>query len=734
MEAKQKNSSARKLVDSIRTNNTNVPIYIITDRKSLHSIPTSLLAKVNGYLFAYEEKTTVCAMRVSKAIDRYIETLLPTFFGGLLDYVENYTMRWHTPGHLGGQAFLKSPSGRLFHSFFGENSFRADLSISVPELGSLLEHTGMVGDAERNAAKVFNSNETYFVLNGTSTANKMVVSGTVHRGDVVLIDRNCHKSLCHSLMLTGAIPIYFLPNRNAFGIIGGIPEVQSTPEWIRSQIESSELVKRKYGKDLKNVKVKYVVITNSTYDGIVYSAKKVFEKLQRSGISNLHFDEAWFAYAHFNPLYKDCYGMSLDPAANEDLDAVVPTIFATQSTHKLMAAFSQSSTLHVKARPSDFNADQFNETVMMYSSTSPQYSMIASLDVATKMVEGNAGLQMTQEIIDEAVVFRQKMAQITKDIWKTSSLSKAIAKQDQDKWWFSLWQPDGFTTADSGVTVTSFDKISRDKLATTKEFWSLLPSDTWHGFSGLTKDFLMLDPIKVTFLTPGIGPDGKFLEWGIPAPLVSRFLMDVGIVDEKTGFYSMLALFSFGVTKGQSSVLLHSLFDFKRLFDTEFDLEDAIPSLTKDFPHRYPHDKYTLKTLAKEMHSCLKEHNVTKVTSDAFSILPTQVMTPGEAYEYLVDKRVELVPLEQITGRVIAVMIAPYPPGIPIAMPGEVIDTTKKIIIDYLLILKNFNERFPGFETEIHGVKIETSPSGEVQYLATCLTEEAVQHFLATRK
>jgi len=314
-------------------------------------------------------------------------------------FTESHEYSWHTPGHAGGTAFRKSQVGRAFYDFYGETLFRTDLSVSVSELGSLLDHSGAVQAAEANAARVFGANQTYFVLNGTSTSNRIVAHSCVVAGDVVLADRNCHKSVNYALTMTDAVPVYLVPSRNAYGIIGPIPQAQLSPQAVAEAAAHSPLAR-----DARDPAAVYAVITNSTYDGLCYRADKVTGMLGRSA-PRVHFDEAWFAYARFHPLYRGRYAMHPGEAAPAD-----PTVYATQSTHKLLASFSQGSMIHI--RPSaraPVEPSRFNEAYMMHGSTSPFYPMIACLDVAAAMMAGPGGHALVDESVREAIHFRKQI-------------------------------------------------------------------------------------------------------------------------------------------------------------------------------------------------------------------------------------------------------------------------------------------------------------------------------------
>ncbi|MGC9529922.1 MAG: Orn/Lys/Arg decarboxylase N-terminal domain-containing protein [Candidatus Bipolaricaulaceae bacterium] len=366
-----------ELVSLVRERNEDVPIFLLTEKLTIGDIPLPVLRLIHGYLWKLEDTPRFIAGRIEEAWDDYFESLLSPFFGGLIRYSEEYKYAWHTPGHSGGVAFLKSPVGRVFFDFFGENALRSDLSVSVPELGSLLGHSGVVGEAEANAARVFGADRTYFVTGGTSAANRIVFHATVNPGDIVLVDRNCHQSVMHAIAMTGAIPIYLLPNRNRHGIIGPLPPGELTPQAVREKLASHPLTR-----GLPRAEAKLAVITNSTYDGLCYDVAAVQHQL-RGVAKYVLFDEAWYAYARFHPLYRNRYAM-----CEQEADSDEPVVFATQSTHKVLAAFSQGSMVHVRDRhvPAADRVDheRFNQAFMMHTSTSPQYAIIGSLDVATQ--------------------------------------------------------------------------------------------------------------------------------------------------------------------------------------------------------------------------------------------------------------------------------------------------------------------------------------------------------------
>ena len=663
-----------------RRRNDRLPIFLFGDERTAEMVPSGVLKHANAFMRLFEDSPQFLARSIVRAARLYVERLPPPMFKALMDYTLHASYSWHTPGHGGGVAFRKSPVGQLFYEFFGENTLRSDISVSVGEVGSLLDHTGPIAAGERNAARIFGSDETLFVVGGTSTANKIVWHGTVSRGDLVLCDRNCHKSILHSLVMTGATPIYLVPSRNGLGIIGPISREQFTPASIQQKIAASPFAKETSGK------VRLMVMTNSTYDGLCYNIASIKQSVG-DAVEVLHFDEAWYAYANFHEFYDDYHAISSAQPARSP-HAIT---FATQSTHKLLAALSQASMIHVQhAQSRQLDMARFNEAFMMHTSTSPQYGIIASCDVAAAMMEQPAGRSLVQETIDEALSFRRAMT--------------AIKNQLAGSWWFDVWQPE-----------TVAEQPTADK-----SNWILKPGDKWHGFEGLAEKHVLVDPIKVTILSPGLSADGSMRQQGIPAAVVTRFLSSRRIEIEKTGLYSFLVLFSMGVTKGKWSTLVTELLNFKDLYDSNAPIHRALPALAE--AHSEAYAKVGLKDLCDRMHQVYRDDQVAKAQKDMYTTLPEMAMRPADAYESLVRGRVESVEIDNLLGRTLGVMVVPYPPGIPVIMPGERITQSTKSIHDYLLYAREFDQKFPGFETDIHGLRFERSGSGR-RYLIDCVAE-----------
>jgi lysine decarboxylase/arginine decarboxylase len=625
----------------VKKKNSHLPVFLLMEKKEF-------VQHTRGTFSKNEETAPFVVKRLKKAANEYSSAILPPFFKRLMELVQESEYSWHTPGHKGGSAFLRSPTGKIFFDFFGENFFRADISISVSEMGSLLRHSGVVNDSEREASHTFRSSRTYFVTNGTSTANKMVFHGTVTKGDRVLVDRNCHKSICHSLIITDSTGTFMRPTSNKLGIIGPIP---------LSRFEEDSKTDEPF---------RLMVLTNSTFDGLCYNVSRVIQAL-KGRVQNFHFDEAWFAHATFHPFYADRFGMHpkyQDPAVND-----VP-IFTTQSTHKLLAAVSQASMLHTllpnnwPETPFQFH-EKFNEAFMMHTSTSPLYPIIASLDVAVKTM-ALAGEPLAQCAIEEAIAFRREMAK----------------RHFGHPSWFKVWQPTIIATSDEDLV--------------NPKHWKLTEEDNWHGFSTIkNEDDILLDPTKVTIITPD----------HIPAPIVVTFLRCRGIEVAKSTFKTFLLLFSHGVTMGNSSSLVSELDEFFQMYERDVRVTEVLPGLESEPWAQTLH----IKAICDNMWRFLEDFPQTDLDH-----LPEIKMPPADAYRMLVRRKVKTVTLDEALGRASAVLVVPYPPGIPLLMPGEIINEKMIAIFKFH---ERFNQRYPGLETEIHGMTMNSSKKFEMTVL-----------------
>ena len=681
------------LLELVRSRNKHIPIFLLAERGQISSITSEVMKKVDELIWVLEDTPGFIAGRIIAAMRRYRDQIAPPFTKALMEFAQVYEYSWHTPGHTGGTAFLKSPVGRAFFNYFGENLLRSDLSISVGELGSLLDHSGPIGESEKYAARVFGAHRSYSVTNGTSTSNRIIFMACVTHGDVALVDRNCHKSIEQAITMTGAVPTYMQPSRNYLGLIGPIYPEKIQAKTIKSSIAGNSLLKKS-----RLQAPRHSIITNSTYDGLCYNIPRVLELLGDS-VDRIHFDEAWFGYARFNPIYKNRFGMHGDPANYSG-----PTIFTTTSTHKLLAALSQASLINVRDGRSAVDHARFNESFMMHSSTSPQYAIISSNEVSAAMMDGLGGLTLTTESITEAVAFRQMLRRI----W---------AQYDSvGDWFFNVWNADVVTDPSTG-SVMSFEDASEWLLVNEPSVWVLHPEDKWHGFEELEDDYCMIDPIKVSVVTPGVSLDGTLKDPGIPAMLVTAYLDHRGIVVEKTTDFTMLFLFSIGITKGKWGTLINALLKFKEDYEANAPLAEVLPDLVAAYPEHYK-KCIGLRDLADSMFEQMKKSNQTQLQAEAFSKLPVPDMTPAEAYSRLVHGEVEPIAVKNMAGRTVATGIVPYPPGIPMLMPGENAGPESSPYLKYLKALQEWDGKFPGFGHDIHGVENDKGT-----YFVYCLKE-----------
>ncbi len=648
----------RAFVEEIRHKNAEIPIFLHGETRTSRHIPNDILRELHGFIHMHEDTPEFIARNIKREAHAYLDSLPPPFFRALTHYAADGSYSWHCPGHSGGVAFLKSPVGQMFHQFFGENMLRADVCNAVEELGQLLDHTGPVAASERNAARIFNADHLYFVTNGTSTSNKIVWHSTVAPGDIVVVDRNCHKSILHAIMMTGAIPVFLMPTRNNFGIIGPIPKSEFAWESIQKKIEANPFIAD------KTAKPRVLTITQSTYDGILYNVEEIKSELD-GRIDTLHFDEAWLPHAAFHDFYGDYHAIGADrPRCQESM------IFSTQSTHKLLAGLSQASQILVQdAENQKLDRDIFNEAYLMHTSTSPQYSIIASCDVAAAMMEEPGGTALVEESIAEALDFRRAMRKVEQE-WGAD-------------WWFKVWGPADLS--EEGIEE--------------RDAWMLKPGERWHGFRNLADGFNMLDPIKATIITPGLDVDGDFAdEFGIPAAIVTKYLAEHGVIVEKCGLYSFFIMFTIGITKGRWNTLLTALQQFKDDYDKNQPLWKVLPEFVQKNP-RY--ERVGLRDLSTQIHNVYKQNDVARLTTEMYLSDMVPAMRPADAFAKMAHREIERVPVDELEGRVTAVLLTPYPPGIPLLIPGERFNRT---ICNYLKFARQFNATFPGFETDVHGL------------------------------
>ncbi|MGX4743574.1 arginine decarboxylase [Providencia rettgeri] len=693
MSDKQEQTQANQLITQLHRRQEDVPVFLLSDREeALTAFDRKMMEQVDEFAWILEDSADFIAGRVLAAIIRYRANLLPPLMKSLIKYSDVHEYSWAAPGHQGGVGFTKTPAGRIYHDFFGENLFRTDIGIERVAVGSLLDHTGAFGECERNAARIFGADQSYSVVVGTSGSNRTIMQACMTDDDVVVIDRNCHKSIEQGLILTGAKPVYMTPSRNRYGIIGPIYPQEMTPEAITEKIAKNPLTSDKIGK-----RPAYSVVTNCTYDGVCYHARKVQDLLDES-LDRIHFDEAWYGYARFNPIYRDHFAMRDDPRKDDE-----PTVFATHSTHKLLNALSQASFIHVRNGRNAIDFNRFNQAYHMHATTSPLYAICASNDIAADMMDGNSGRSLTDEVIREAIDFRQSLGFLYKEFI------------NDDEWFFKPWNQEMVKDPATGKRY-AFEDAPVELLMKEQSCWVMNPEDKWHGFKDIPENWAMLDPIKVSILSPGMGDDGKLLDSGVPAALVTAWLNHYGIVPTRTTDFQIMFLFSMGITKGKWGTLVNVLLSFKRHYDNNTALKKVLPEVVEAAPEIY--SEMGLRDLGNKMFVYLQKNNPGGQLNQAYEQLPAVMMSPRDAYQEIVANRVESVPLDKLAGRIAANSIIPYPPGIPMLLSGESFGDKNSPHIGYLHSLQAWDSEFPGFEHETEGTEIIDG-----QYYVMCVKE-----------
>jgi ornithine decarboxylase len=711
---------AASLVNLMRRRGLEMPIVILVRRKRFEDVPIEVLDFIDGYVFLAEETPEFIAKNLVSRLKQYAETLKTPFFGALVDYAEEGNQLWTCPGHNGGIFYSRSPIGRIFMEHLGEAIFRDDLDNSVLELGDLLTHEGPALQAQKEAAAIFGAEKTYFVLNGTSASNKIVLSALVAEGDLVLFDRNNHKAAHHgALLLGGGVPICVPTDRNAFGLIGPMLPEALNEAALREAIRTNPLVKDPDAWKRERP-FRVAMIEQCTYDGTIYNAQQMLERIGHL-CDYILFDEAWAGFMKFHPLYAGRFAMGL-----RNLDEKSPGIIATQSAHKQLASFSQASQIHVKdshikGQRRRVEHRRLNESFLQHASTSPFYPLFASLDVGAQMMKGRSGEVLWDDTIRLGIELRKKLR----------AIGREFAARESDparRWFFDPFVPDRLSLPDAANEgkphEVAWESLSTDQLASNARFWELAPGAGWHGFSHVLPGFAITDPNKLTLLTPGFDrATGEYDSHGIPAPVVAQYLRENRVVPEKNDLNSLLFLLTPGVEASKAGTLVSALVAFKRLHDENALLDDVMPEFVARRPARYRGVR--LRNLCAEMHAFYRSAGVSALQKAQFlqAHLPEPVMTPIEAGRHLVRNNVDYLPIDAIDGRIATTLFVVYPPGIATIVPGERLSQRARPMIDYLLAFQRSANLFPGFEAEIQGLYREVDASGAIRFYTYVVRE-----------
>ncbi|MDE1239151.1 ornithine decarboxylase SpeF [Vibrio aestuarianus] len=628
-------------------------------------------ALLTGVINIDEQTTEYYSRQINAAVEQYESNLLPPFFKKMTEYVNKGYAEFDCPGHQGGQFFKKHPTGKQFYDFFGENLFRSDLCNADVDFGDLLIHEGAAQEAQSHAARVYNADKTYFVLNGTSASNRVVSNALVTQDDLVLFDRNNHKSNHQAaLMQAGGIPVYLETARNPYGFIGGIDEHCFEEAYIREQIAKVDPERAQQERPFR-----LAIIQLGTYDGTIYNARYVMDKIGHL-CDYILFDSAWVGYEQFIPMMKDCSPLLLDLTEND------AGVIVTQSVHKQQAGFSQTSQIHkkdshIKGQKRYCNHKRFNNAFMMHASTSPFYALFASLDINAKMHEGQAGRELWRGAVETGIEARKEILKSCKGI------KPFIPDMIDGRPWASY---------------------ETSEIANDKKFFMFAPKATWHKFEGYGEEQYFIDPCKLLLTTPGIAEDGSYADFGIPATLLANFLRENGIIPEKCDLNSILFLLTPSEDNGKTRHLVAQLNRFERYVKEDAPLHEVLPNVYSANEERYR--GYTIRQLCQEMHDMYKAQNVKQLQKEMFRCehFPERVHNPDVANRLYFRGECDYVALKDAVGRVAAEGALPYPPGIICVVNGEM--WTQRVV-DYFLSLEEGINRFPGFAPEIQGVYLE---------------------------
>jgi ornithine decarboxylase len=693
-----------------------LPVFVLVRRQRLEEVAIEVMNQVTGYVFLSEETPDFIARNLVSHLRHYAASLKTPFFGRLVDYGEEGNQLWTCPGHNGGAFYARSPISRTFVAHLGEAIFRDDLDNSILELADLLTHEGPALEAQKAGAQIFGAEKTYFVLNGTSASNKVVLSALIAKDDLVLFDRNNHKAAHHgAFFMGGAIPIFLPSQRNCHGLIGPIDYDALDEVSIRTAIRDDPLVTDPETWQRKRP-FRAAVIEQCTYDGTIYDVGMLLRQIGHL-CDYVLFDEAWAGFLKFHPLFAGRFAMSLT-----DLDENQPGIIATQSTHKQLASFSQASQIHVKDRHIKHRRvghRRFNEMFLLHASTSAFYPLFASIDVGAQMMKGKSGEVLWDDTIRLGIELRKKLRAVAREYNQKQS-------DPADNWFFDPFVPDHVTVdgTDGFAVQMRWEDVPTDRLAIDPAMWELTPGATWHGFDHLVPGYAITDPNKLTLLTPGFDrASGTYAAHVVPAPIVAEFLRDNWMVCEKNDLNSILFLLTPGVEASKAGTLLSALVRFKALHEANAPLTEVLTEFTARHAARY--GDMRLRDLCSEMHAFFRDHDTSGLQRKQFRLehLPEVVLPPYEAVQRMIRNEVELLPIDGIAGRIAANLMLVYPPGIATVVPGERLGGRAQPMLDYLAVFERAANQFPGFESEVQRVYRRIKPDDSVRLYTFVLNE-----------
>ena len=613
----------------------------------------------------------------------YEQKMVPGFLTDLINFAQAKPISFTTPGHHNGQYYDKHPAGVVFNKFFGKNLMFADTSDTVPQLGDTMTHAGTPLDAEKLAAKTYHADKVYFCTNGTTSANSICASALLSEGDLVLFDRNNHKSLYNSaLVMSGAKPVYISTDRNALGLIGEMDPDFLTEDKIRAEVAKVDPEKANAKRPFR-----LAIVQAETYDGVFYDAKWIVDRIGKL-CDYILFDCAWGGFEEFVPIMRHLSPLLLNLGPDD------PGILVTQSLHKQQAGMAQASQIlkkdsHIKGQKRYVDHKHFNHAYLKFVTSSYAYPLYASLTVNSYVTAGEGNKKWWADTLRMGIEWRQKLL-------KQSKLFKPLV-------------PDNF------AEIPTADLMNEAK------YWNMSQDDDWHGFRKMGSGEAMIDPLKITVKTPGIDvKNAKYEETGIPGAVVAEFLMENHIIRAKNDLNSLLFLLTPGDSQEELDTLLDAFLKFEKYYDEDALVKDVLPFLYQEYPERY--HGYTLKQLCQKMHEYYKENKTFVLQQELFAKpnMQNYQMTPAEADQLFKKDQTELVDLEDVVGRTAAEGALPYPPGVFIVAPGE---KWGEIDQKYFEVLAHAIEKFPGFVPEIQGVYLEPQEDGSIKVQAEVIKD-----------
>ena len=663
-------------------NSAELAAIVIKQNDILAKLKADELKKQSGFPIPVIEVEQQVDSKVKQDIiqkaENYQHEMVPGFLTDLINFAQAKPISFTTPGHHNGQYLDLHPAGVVFNRFFGKNMMFADTSDTVPQLGDTMTHTGTPLDAEKKAAETYHADKVYFCTNGTTSANSICASALLSEGDLVLFDRNNHKSLYNSaLVMSGAKPVYIPTDPNALGLIGEMDPDFLTEDKIRAEIAKVDPKKAKLKRPFR-----LAIVQAETYDGIFYDAKWILDRIGKL-CDYILFDCAWGGFEEFVPIMKHLSPLLLNLGPDD------PGILVTQSLHKQQVGMAQASQIlkkdsHIQGQKRYVDHKHFNHEYLKFVTSSYAYPLYASLTVNSYVTAGEGNKKWWDEILRMGIEWR-------KELLKKSKLFKPF------------------------VPVNFLD-IPTNELATNAKYWNMSKEDNWHGFTKMGKGEAMIDPLKITVKTPGIDvQNAKYEETGIPGAVVAEFLMENHIIRAKNDLNSLLFLLTPGDTKEELDTLLDAFLKFEKYYNDDGLVKDVLPVLYKEYPDRYK--GYTVKHLCQEMHEYYKENNTFVLQQELFEKPGMQdyKMTPAEADQMFKRNENKVVNLEDVVGETAAEGALPYPPGVFIVAPGEKWGTIDQ---KYFEVLAHAIEKFPGFVPEIQGVYLDQNADGTLRVQA----------------